>query len=99
MTVSPSPTPPALPPVTVTKPTLRPARKVAASTLASAIVTILVWVVNNYQLLPQGKQVPDNVQGALVVLLTFVAGYITPPGEDESVTQDEDGKTVTGRVL
>lgn len=46
--------------------------KVAASTLAAAIVTILVWCASL-----AGVEVPDVVQGAVITILVFAAGYMT----------------------
>ncbi len=46
--------------------------KVAASTLAAAIVTILVWAASL-----AGVDVPEVVQGAIITILVFVAGYMT----------------------
>jgi Flp pilus assembly protein protease CpaA len=46
--------------------------KVAASTLAAAIVTIIVWAASL-----AGVDVPEVVQGAIITILVFVAGYMT----------------------
>jgi len=46
--------------------------KVAASTLAAAIVTILVWCASL-----AGIEVPEVVQGAVITILVFAAGYMT----------------------
>jgi len=46
--------------------------KVAASTLAAAIVTILVWCASL-----AGVDVPEVVQGAVITILVFAAGYMT----------------------
>lgn len=46
--------------------------KVAASTLAAAVVTILVWCASL-----AGIEVPELVQGALITILVFAAGYLT----------------------
>ena len=45
--------------------------KVVASTLAAAIVTIIVWVAS-----AAGVNVPTEVQGAIITILVFVAGYV-----------------------
>lgn len=45
--------------------------KVVASTLAAAIVTILVWIATS-----AGVDVPVEVQGAVTTILVFVAGYL-----------------------
>lgn len=45
--------------------------KVVASTLAAAIVTILVWIAT-----AAGVEVPTEVQGAIITILVFLAGYL-----------------------
>lgn len=45
--------------------------KVLASTLAAALVTIIVWVAA-----AAGVTVPVEVQGAITTILVFVAGYL-----------------------
>jgi hypothetical protein len=45
--------------------------KVAMSTLAAAIVTIIVWCVSL-----AGVEVPDLVQGALITIIVAIAGYV-----------------------
>jgi hypothetical protein len=46
--------------------------KVAMSTLAAAIVTILVWCASL-----AGVEVPELVSGALITLIVAIAGYFT----------------------
>ena len=48
--------------------------KVVASTLAAAIVTILVWALNQFAHIA----IPDYVQGALTTILVSLGGYFTP---------------------
>ncbi len=45
--------------------------KVAAATIAAAIVTIIVWGAGL-----AGVDVPTVVQGAITTILVFVAGYL-----------------------
>jgi hypothetical protein len=45
--------------------------KVTASALAAAIVSILVWVAST-----AGIDLPIAVQGALMVIVVFAAGYL-----------------------
>lgn len=45
--------------------------KVVASTLAAAIVTIIVWIAA-----AAGITIPVEVQGAITTILVFVAGYL-----------------------
>jgi Flp pilus assembly protein protease CpaA len=46
--------------------------KVAASTLAAAVVTIIVWGASL-----AGVEIPEVVQGAIITILVFAAGYMT----------------------
>lgn len=49
--------------------------KVAASTLAAALVTIIVWVASI-----AGVEIPELVQGALITIIVALAGYfVTDP--------------------
>lgn len=45
--------------------------KVAASTLAAALVTIIVWGASLV-----GFEIPELVQGALITIIIAVAGYV-----------------------
>lgn len=46
--------------------------KVTSAAIAAAIVTILVWALNQFA----GVDLPEVVQIAVVTLITFAAGYI-----------------------
>lgn len=60
--------------------------KVTAAAVAAAVATIIVWVLGAFA----GVDVPGVVEGALVVLLTFGAGYLKrdPLREDYIVDHD-----------
>ena len=58
-----------------------PVNKVTVSTLAGALAAILVWLLRTYTSI----DIPPEVQDALIVLLTFLAGWLTPPGAGEVV--------------
>lgn len=45
--------------------------KVTSSTLAAAIVSILVWIAS-----AAGIDLPIEVQGAILVIVVFLAGYL-----------------------
>ncbi len=62
-------------------PVALPVNKVATSTIAGAVTAITVWLLNSYG----GIQIPDGVENALIVLVTFAIGWLTPPGADEKV--------------
>ena len=45
--------------------------KVVASTVAAALVTIIVWGASL-----AGLDIPDVVQGALITIIVAIAGYV-----------------------
>jgi hypothetical protein len=61
-----------------------PARKVTAATLAAALATILVWVLNSF-VLSAAQQISPEVAGAITTLLVALAGYFTPPAAQDQV--------------
>lgn len=58
--------------VKITRPADEISPKVGAATLGAAVGIILVWAVEA----TTGIDVPDLVEGAVAVLLTFGAGYL-----------------------
>jgi hypothetical protein len=52
-----------------------PVPKVVAATVAGAAATIIVVLIG----VIFDAEVPAGVEGAIAVLFSFVAGYITPP--------------------
>ncbi len=50
-----------------------PEKKVTAATVAGAIATILVWILNL-----AGVNVPSEVAAAIATVLAAVAGYLAP---------------------
>ena len=61
-----------------------PARKVTAATLAAALATILVWVLNSFVLSTE-QQIGPEVAGAITTVLVALAGYFTPPAAQDQV--------------
>jgi hypothetical protein len=59
-----------------------PVRKVTAAGIAGAASTVLVFAVNRF--LP-GVTIPPAISAALTTAITFVTGYVTSPGEKDSV--------------
>lgn len=59
-----------------------PAQKVVASTLASAVATIVVWAMNTYALEPD---MPDYIVGAVLTVCTAITGYLTPPARRDTI--------------
>lgn len=54
---------------------MTPSTKVTAATVAAAVATILVWLVQS-----QGwvDDIPAGLEAAITTLLTLVAGYFVP---------------------
>lgn len=70
-----------------------PARKVMASTVAAALVTVVIWLI---KLALPDVTVPANVREALIVIATVVAvflgGYFTPPASRDQVVNPAAGR-------
>lgn len=62
-----------------------PTRKVFAGGLAGAITLIAVWVLNDFDLLPKGQDIPGEVASALTTIITFLLSYFTPPLERDQI--------------
>ena len=61
--------------------TAAPSRKVAVGGVAGAMVTVVVFVLNNYLKPP----IPADISTALTVILSFAASYWVPPAETDQV--------------
>jgi hypothetical protein len=64
---------------------MAPTRKVMAGGAIGAAITILVWVLNAFKLLPQGQQIPAEVAAALTTLVSFAVSYFVPPAPADQV--------------
>ncbi len=64
--------------------------KVQNAAIASALAAILLWALEQYA----GVVMPPLVQGAIVTLLTFAAGYMTSlkAHEIEPITTSENDR-------
>jgi hypothetical protein len=49
--------------------------------VAGALTTVVIWFLNKFL----GIQTPPEVVGALTVVFTFLASYVTPPADGEVV--------------
>ncbi len=58
----------------------KPVRKVAAGTLAAALTTILVWLLQSVF----AVQISSEVAAALTTVVGFAIAYLTPPGTGET---------------
>jgi len=83
------------------QPTRTPTNKTLAATggsaVGGAIATIVIYLIEQHS-----SKLPEPVAGAITVLIasavTFLAGYLTPPGTSEGVVRDpESGKALPAR--
>jgi hypothetical protein len=58
-------------------PSLKPQRKVAVGAASGAAVTVLAWGVGL-----AGVEVPVEVAGSLIVLVSFIASYFIPNAQE-----------------
>lgn len=65
-----------------------PVRKVTATVLAGAIVTILVWAVHQFA----NVSVPPEVAAALVTVVSFLVGYFVPAASTDYAVPSATGK-------
>lgn len=64
-------------------PSLKPLNKVSVATLATALAALLMWSLRRYAGMDtEGATV---ISSFVMVLVTFVAGYLTPLSEAEVV--------------
>jgi hypothetical protein len=64
--------------------TIWPVQKITAVALAGAITTLIAWGLDEFA----GKKITPAAEGALITIITVLAGYLTPPGAGE-VVEDE----------
>jgi hypothetical protein len=76
-----------------------PTNKTIAATGGSAVgaaaSTIILYLIDPKSQLPPPVQVA--VTTLLTAFLTFIAGYLTPPGATEGVIRTAEGKVVVAR--
>jgi len=67
----------------------RPTQKVVATSLAGAVATLLIWGMTDFAGIP----IPDGVDAAIVTLVSFAIGWLTPPSvHDQVVTPAGNGE-------
>jgi hypothetical protein len=75
--------------------TVLPVQKITAVGIAGAISTMIVWGLDEFA----NRRMPPETQGALMTIITFLAGYVTPPGEGEVVENEPSKSTDTEKIL
>ena len=63
-----------------------PTRKVIAGGVASAVSTIVVYLVDTY-VHPSGTPLPHEVTAALIPIVTFIVSYLVPPAASDQITR------------
>ncbi len=61
-----------------------PIRKVTATGVAGAIVTIVVLLLNRFVLSDQ-QQIPADITAAITTVISFIIGYLVPPGPNDHI--------------
>lgn len=61
-----------------------PTMKVVATTLASAIATVLIWLLDTYVFEPD---MPAAIASAVLTICVALIGYFTPPASRDQVVQ------------
>jgi hypothetical protein len=72
-----------------------PVRKVTAGALSGAIVTLVIWMLNTYVPMFNRRPIPAEITGTLTTIVSFMISYAVPPGRDETVIEDEQGRTLS----
>jgi hypothetical protein len=67
-----------------------PTRKVTIGAATGAATAILVWIVNEFNLLPGGKDIPGDIGAAISTLFTFLASYYVPPSPEDTIISDAE---------
>jgi len=62
-----------------------PAKKVTFAAVAAAIATLLVSLIEK----ATGDALAGDARTAIVTIVTFLAGYYTPPAENDTVVPDQ----------
>jgi hypothetical protein len=70
-----------------------PTRKVTIGAATGAATAIIVWIANEFDLLPGGKDIPGDIGAALTTLLTFIASYFVSPSPKDSIVSTEDNNS------
>lgn len=74
-----------------------PVRKVTVGAFSGALVTLIVFVLNNYVPSFQKKPITIETAGAAITVVTFIVSYLVPPDPRETIAQDREGNTISAR--
>lgn len=81
-----------------------PTRKVKVGVVGGAFSAIVVWVLNDFNLLSGGQDIPPQIALAITTVFTFIISYLVPPSsQDQVVVENEvnhdESYTDTSTVL
>ncbi|HIK45464.1 MAG TPA: hypothetical protein IGR64_11350 [Leptolyngbyaceae cyanobacterium M65_K2018_010] len=83
---------------TTATPTRAPVRKVTFGAVSGALVTLIVGILNTYVPFFEAKPISGEISGALTTVVSFLVSYMVPPDPTETVLQNEEGKTRSGKI-
>jgi Mg/Co/Ni transporter MgtE len=62
-----------------------PTTKVISGGIAGAVSAIIVWILNAFNVLPDGVQIPGEIASALTTVVSFAVSYFVPPSQRDSI--------------
>lgn len=62
-----------------------PTTKVISGGIAGAISAVIVWILNAFDLLPGGTQIPGEIASALTTIVSFIVSYLVPPSQRDQI--------------
>ena len=64
----------------------KPTKKAISAGVAGGLSALIVWVLNEFDVLPRGTQIPGEIASALTTVISFVVSYMVSPSPDDQVT-------------
>jgi len=62
-----------------------PTQKVAASAVAGALTTILVYIIDAFVIQDPTQVIPAHVATAITTVISFIVAYLVPPSERDAL--------------
>lgn len=66
-----------------------PTNKVMAGAIAGAVTAIIVFVLNAFNILPGGTQIPGEIASAVTTVISFAVSYFVPPSMNDQVVSGQ----------
>ena len=67
------------------QPTKAPTQKMTAVGISGAVTLVVIWLVSQF-----GVDLPAEVASALTIIISFVAGYLTPEKVAQAIDTIQD---------